>query len=62
MVEEIWTNAFGRYDRAMMRVLQIILGSVPSPIKKLVDAVVKMKTPRSSKCTADAIQKGYSPS
>ena len=59
VVEEIWTNAFGRYDRAMKRVLEIILGGVPAPVKKLVDAVVETKTPRSSKCAADAIQKGY---
>ena len=59
-VEEIWSNAFGRYDRAMQRLLEIVLGSFRSPIKKLVNAVVQMKTPKSSKHAADAIQKGYS--
>ena len=62
MLEDIWSNAFGRYDRAMQRLLEINLGSFESPVKKLVDAVVEMKTPRSSKCAADAIQKGYSQS
>ena len=57
MVEEIWSNAFGRYDRAMKRLLEIILGRFQSPVKKLVDAVVEMKTPKSSKCAADAIKK-----
>ena len=57
MLEDIWSNAFGRYDRAMQRLLEINLGSFESPVKKLVDAVVEMKTPRSSKCAADAIQK-----
>ena len=53
MVEEIWSNAFGRYDRAMKRLLEIVLGSFQSPVKKLVDTVMEMKTPRSSKCATD---------
>ena len=56
-MEEMWSNAFGRYDRAMHTLLELTLDSIQTPVKKLVDAVMEMKTPKSSKCAADAIQK-----
>ena len=56
---KMWENALGRYDRAMKNLVADILREIENPEEKLINALMKMRTPESTKRAAEAIQKGY---
>ena len=56
---KVWDIAHGRYDIAMKRLVADVLQEAENPEDKLFNALMKMRTPESTKRAAEAIQKGY---
>ena len=57
VLQEIWQEAMGRYDRAMRHLVVDVLHETENPVENLVQSLEKMTTDGSQQ-TAQTIQKG----
>ena len=60
ILQEIWQEAMGRYDRAMRYLMVDVLHETENPVENLVQSLEKMTT-EGSQQTAQTIQKGNKP-